>query len=184
MSTLDTSLLTQALSDLLVEAYAGSPDSSNTWFIDNEPDCGILDTLRNVSAAGELSIPFWIVMMAHATIALGTVSGRWRIVHTMGSKITKLQPIGGFAAETSGAITPFTSSALGNPVSTTHVITGGHRERRHRARQACRQLASGQPDRMGVGDHHPGRGADCGRRLRSDFGVAAHLLNRCNNYND
>ena len=62
--------------------------------------------------------------MAHAAIALGTLSGGWRIVHTMGTKITKLVPMGGFAAETAGAVTLFTSSALGIPVSTTHVITG------------------------------------------------------------
>lgn len=77
-----------------------------------------------VNASGQLAIPFWIVLMAHTAIALGTVSGGWRIVHTMGSKITKLQPIGGFAAETAGAVTLFTSTALGIPVSTTHVITG------------------------------------------------------------
>ena len=70
------------------------------------------------------SIPFWVIMAAHAAIALGTLSGGWRIVHTMGSKITKLQPFGGFAAETAGAITLFTASALGVPVSTTHTITG------------------------------------------------------------
>ncbi len=75
--------------------------------------------------SGELSIPFWIVLMAHAAIALGTLMGGWRIVHTVGTKITRLAPIGGFAAETAGAITLFTSSALGIPVSTTHVITGG-----------------------------------------------------------
>jgi inorganic phosphate transporter, PiT family len=75
-------------------------------------------------ASGHLSIPFWIILMAHAAIALGTLSGGWRIVHTVGSKITKLQPLGGFAAETAGALTIFSSSALGIPVSTTHVITG------------------------------------------------------------
>jgi inorganic phosphate transporter, PiT family len=75
-------------------------------------------------SSGHLSIPFWIVLMAHAAISLGTLSGGWRIVHTVGTKITKLQPIGGFAAETAGAITIFTSSALGIPVSTTHTITG------------------------------------------------------------
>lgn len=75
-------------------------------------------------ASGGLMIPFWIVLMAHAAIALGTLSGGWRIIHTMGSKITKLVPMGGFAAETAGAVTIFASTALGVPVSTTHVITG------------------------------------------------------------
>lgn len=75
-------------------------------------------------ANGQLAIPFWIVLMAHAAIALGTLSGGWRIVHTVGTKITKLKPIGGFAAETAGAVTLFTSTALGIPVSTMHVITG------------------------------------------------------------
>ena len=77
-----------------------------------------------MDANGGLSIPFWIVLMAHAAIALGTLSGGWRIVHTVGSKITKLHPMGGFAAETAGAVTLFTSSLLGIPVSTTHTITG------------------------------------------------------------
>jgi PiT family inorganic phosphate transporter len=76
------------------------------------------------NAAGELTIPFWIVLMAHAAIAMGTLSGGWRIVHTVGSKITKLQPLGGFAAETAGAVTLFLSTSLGIPVSTTHTITG------------------------------------------------------------
>ena len=71
-----------------------------------------------------MMIPFWIVLMAHTAIALGTLSGGWRIVHTVGTKITKLQPLGGFAAETAGAITIFMSSFMGVPVSTTHVITG------------------------------------------------------------
>jgi len=69
-------------------------------------------------------IQLWVILSAHAAIALGTLSGGWRIIHTMGTKITKLQPFGGFAAETSGAITLFTASALGVPVSTTHTITG------------------------------------------------------------
>ncbi len=75
-------------------------------------------------ANGQLTIPFWIVLMAHTAIALGTLSGGWRIVHTVGSRITKLQPIGGFAAETAGAFTLFMSSIMGIPVSTTHTITG------------------------------------------------------------
>jgi PiT family inorganic phosphate transporter len=70
------------------------------------------------------TIPFWVIISAHLAIALGTMSGGWRIVNTMGTKITKLQPFGGFAAETSGAITLFAASSLGVPVSTTHTITG------------------------------------------------------------
>ncbi len=73
---------------------------------------------------GQLPIPFWVIMAAHAAIALGTLSGGWRIIHTMGSKITKLQPVGGFAAETAGAISLFTATHFGIPVSTTHTITG------------------------------------------------------------
>jgi PiT family inorganic phosphate transporter len=73
---------------------------------------------------GHLPIPFWVIMAAHGAIALGTLSGGWRIIHTMGSKITKLQPVGGFAAETAGAISLFVATNLGIPVSTTHTITG------------------------------------------------------------
>ena len=69
-------------------------------------------------------IPVWVILSAHAAIALGTLSGGWRIVRTMGQHITKLQPIGGFCAETAGAISLFGASALGIPVSTTHTITG------------------------------------------------------------
>jgi PiT family inorganic phosphate transporter len=69
-------------------------------------------------------IPLWVILAAHAAIALGTLSGGWRIIHTMGSKITKLQPVGGFSAETAGAISLFTATHLGVPVSTTHTITG------------------------------------------------------------
>ncbi len=72
----------------------------------------------------EFYIPFWVVLLAHAAIALGTLAGGWRIIHTMGSKITKLQPVGGFAAETSAAISLFIATQLGVPVSTTHAITG------------------------------------------------------------
>jgi PiT family inorganic phosphate transporter len=69
-------------------------------------------------------IDTWVVLAANGAIALGTLSGGWRIIHTMGSKITKLQPVGGFAAETAGAISLFTATHLGIPVSTTHTITG------------------------------------------------------------
>jgi PiT family inorganic phosphate transporter len=72
----------------------------------------------------EFYIPFWVEMAAYSAISLGTLSGGWRIIHTMGSKITRLQPVGGFAAETAGAVSLFTATAFGVPVSTTHTITG------------------------------------------------------------
>jgi PiT family inorganic phosphate transporter len=70
------------------------------------------------------SIPLWIVLACQSAMALGTYSGGWRIVKTMGQKITKLRPFEGFSAETAGAITLFTTALLGIPVSTTHTITG------------------------------------------------------------
>ena len=69
-------------------------------------------------------IPLWVVLSCHAAIALGTLSGGWRIVKTMGQKITKLRPFEGFSAETAGAITLFGTAIAGIPVSTTHTITG------------------------------------------------------------
>lgn len=69
-------------------------------------------------------VPFWVVMAAHAAIGLGTLSGGWRIIKTMGTKITKLQPVGGFAAETGAAVAIYTATALGVGISTTHTITG------------------------------------------------------------
>lgn len=72
----------------------------------------------------EFTIPLWVVLSAHAAIALGTLGGGWRIVKTMGQRITKLRPIDGFCAETSSAASIFLATYLGIPVSTTHVITG------------------------------------------------------------
>ncbi|CAN7346558.1 inorganic phosphate transporter [Rhizobium sp. LjRoot98] len=69
-------------------------------------------------------VPFWVVITCQSAMALGTLFGGWRIVHTMGSKITKLNPMQGFCAETGGAITLFAATWLGIPVSTTHTITG------------------------------------------------------------
>ncbi len=69
-------------------------------------------------------IPIWVVVCCYVAIGLGTMFGGWRIVKTMGQKITKLKPVGGFCAETGGAITLFLATALGIPVSTTHTITG------------------------------------------------------------
>ena len=72
----------------------------------------------------EFYVPFWVVISCQAVLALGTLFGGWRIVHTMGSKITRLNPMQGFCAETGGAITLFAATWLGIPVSTTHTITG------------------------------------------------------------
>jgi inorganic phosphate transporter, PiT family len=69
-------------------------------------------------------IPMWVVLIAHTAIALGTAMGGWRIVKTMGTRITKLRPFGGFCAETAGGISVLLASSLGVPVSTTHTITG------------------------------------------------------------
>ncbi len=69
-------------------------------------------------------LPFWVVITCHAAIALGTLFGGWRIVKTMGMRITRLKPVGGFCAETSGAVMLFLATELGIPVSTTHIITG------------------------------------------------------------
>ncbi len=73
---------------------------------------------------GEFYVPFWVVLTCQAAMGLGTLFGGWRIVHTMGSKITRLTPMQGFCAETGGAITLFAATWLGIPVSTTHTITG------------------------------------------------------------
>lgn len=70
-------------------------------------------------------IPLWIVLSCHAAIALGTMLGGWRVVKTMGQRVTKLKPVDGFCAESAAAATLFTASAFGIPVSTTHTITGG-----------------------------------------------------------
>jgi PiT family inorganic phosphate transporter len=69
-------------------------------------------------------LPLWVIISCYSAISLGTLFGGWRIVKTMGQKITKLKPVGGFCAETGGAITLFLATALGVPVSTTHTITG------------------------------------------------------------
>ncbi|OIP25564.1 anion permease [bacterium CG2_30_37_16] len=73
---------------------------------------------------GNFHVPLWVILASNGAIALGTLFGGYRIVKTMGSKITKLKPVGGFIAESAGAISIFTASFLGVPVSTTHTITG------------------------------------------------------------
>ena len=76
------------------------------------------------AAQGDSAPPTWVIIACYAAIALGTMFGGWRIVKTMGQKITKLKPVGGFCAETGGAMTLFLATLLGVPVSTTHTITG------------------------------------------------------------
>ena len=73
---------------------------------------------------GKLPVPLWVILIAHTAIGLGTLSGGWRIIKTMGSKITKLQPIGGFSAETGAALAIYIATLLGVGISTTHTITG------------------------------------------------------------
>ena len=79
--------------------------------------------LRHFHYTGD-EIPFWVKLGAHLAIALGTLTGGWRIVHTLGSRVTKLRPMGGFCAETGGASAIFLATYLGIPVSTTHTIAG------------------------------------------------------------
>ncbi|HEY9235135.1 MULTISPECIES: inorganic phosphate transporter [Phenylobacterium] len=75
-------------------------------------------------SSGEFAVPLWVVLSCQGAMGLGTLLGGWRIVHTMGSRITRLTPMQGFCAETGGAITLFAATSLGVPVSTTHTITG------------------------------------------------------------
>jgi PiT family inorganic phosphate transporter len=77
-----------------------------------------------LEANGDLPVPLWVVLSAHAAIALGTLTGGWRIVKTLGQRITALKPVGGFSAETAAACSLYLATALGIPVSTTQTITG------------------------------------------------------------
>ena len=99
-------------------SWSGCSSPRQALFIDQT---GLLHHLYLPNAD---SIPFWVEMAAYSAIALGTALGGWRIVKTMGSRITKLRPFGGFCAETSGAISLGIATSLGVPVSTTHTITG------------------------------------------------------------
>ncbi len=136
-------LLALLLSVITLWIFRGfSPHKVDTWFRrlqllsaaayslghgsnDAQKTAGIIaGVLVTAGYLPTFSIPLWVKLSAYTAIALGTLTGGWRIVHTMGSKITKLQPFGGFAAETAGAITLFLATSQGIPVSTTHTITG------------------------------------------------------------
>jgi PiT family inorganic phosphate transporter len=92
---------------------------------DAQKTAGIITAVLFASGyLGSFDVPLWVRFAAYAAIGLGTLAGGWRIIATMGTKITKLQPVGGFAAETGAAIAIFTATHFGIPVSTTHAITG------------------------------------------------------------
>jgi PiT family inorganic phosphate transporter len=107
----------QLLSAALFSLGHGTNDAQKTMGI-------IAGVLFTGGYLNTFEIPFWVILMAHAAIGLGTLSGGWRIVRTMGQKITALRPVGGFCAETAGAISIIGAAIGGIPVSTTHTITG------------------------------------------------------------
>lgn len=93
---------------------------------DAQKTMGIIFALliANGVLTSDSEVPLWVVLSSHTAIGLGTLFGGWRIVHTMGSKITRLQPVNGMAAESAAAATLFFTASAGIPVSTTHTITG------------------------------------------------------------
>ena len=109
----------QLLSSALYSIGHGSNDAQKTMGI-----IWLLLIAAGASSAAEHHPPYWVVLSCYLAIGLGTLFGGWRIVKTMGQKITKLKPVGGFCAEAGGAITLFVASGFGIPVSTTHTITG------------------------------------------------------------
>ena len=109
----------QLVSAALFSLGHGGNDAQKTMGI----IAGVL-VASNLNPTATQDIPLWVVLVCHAAIGLGTLSGGWRIVHTMGSKITKLKPVGGFSAETAAAISIIGVTYGGIPVSTTHTITG------------------------------------------------------------
>jgi len=132
-------LLTLIVSWLFVRSTPYAVDATFRWlqFVsaslyslghggnDAQKTMGIIAVLLySQGQIGEFHVPFWVVIACQAAMGLGTLFGGWRIVHTMGSRITRLTPVQGFSAETGGAITLFLATWLGIPVSTTHTITG------------------------------------------------------------
>ena len=109
----------------LAQVFSAAAFSLGHGGNDAQKTMGIIASLLFTGGLiNQFYVPLWVVLSAHAAIALGTLTGGWRIVKTMGQKITKLRPIDGFCAETAAASSIFLSTHLGIPVSTTHVITG------------------------------------------------------------
>ena len=109
----------QLVSSALYSLGHGSNDAQKTMGI-----IWLLLIAAGVTAQGDAAPPYWVILSCYVAIGLGTLFGGWRIVKTMGQRITKLKPVGGFCAETGGAMTLFIASGFGIPVSTTHTITG------------------------------------------------------------
>ncbi len=109
----------QLVSAALYSLGHGGNDAQKTMGI----IAGVL-VASNLNAEAAKDIPLWVVLLCHAAMGAGTLAGGWRIVRTMGSRITKLKPVGGFSAETAGAASLFLATLSGIPVSTTHTITG------------------------------------------------------------
>jgi PiT family inorganic phosphate transporter len=118
----------QLVGSAAVSLGHGSNDAQKTMGV----IAALLVRHRHLHASGDkLPIPLWVVLAARTAIALGTISGGWRIVHTMGQRITELRPARGMAAETGAAVALFGSTALGAPVSTTHTVVGAVAVRDH-----------------------------------------------------
>jgi len=110
----------QLLSSALVSLGHGGNDAQKTMGV----IAAVLIATDHLSASGDIDVPLWVVLLAHGAIAAGTYAGGWRIVRTMGHRITELRPLSGFAAETSAAVALFVSTHVGAPVSTTQTVAG------------------------------------------------------------
>ena len=139
------------LSAALFSLMHGANDAQKTMGIIT----GVLVTAGYIST---FDVPFWVVLAAHLAIGLGTLSGGWRIVRTMGTKITKLAPVGGFAAETGAAVAILIATLMGIGISTTHTITGSIVGVGRDAAAVGGALGRGWPHRLGVDPDHSGCG--------------------------
>jgi PiT family inorganic phosphate transporter len=110
----------QLLSSALVSLGHGGNDAQKTMGV----IAAVLIATNHLDGSGDIVVPLWVVLLAHTAIAAGTYAGGWRIVQTMGHRITELRPVSGFAAETSAAVALFVSTHVGAPVSTTQTVAG------------------------------------------------------------